>query len=58
MLVPFMLGLCAPGDVATVAPDSGHVTVMNYLARAMVGRGFALDAIGPLVVSIPQPGPR
>ena len=52
MLVPFMLGLCAPGDVATVAPDSGHVTVMNYLARSNVVTAVAVAAVHTLAMML------
>ena len=52
MLVPFMLGLCAPGDVATVAPDSGHVTVMNYLARSNVATAVTVAAVHTLAMML------
>ena len=52
MLVPFMLGLCAPGDVATSAPDSGHATVMNYLARSSVATAVAVAAVHTLAMML------
>ena len=50
MLVPFMLGLCAPGDAAMAAPDSGHVTVMNYIARSNVATAVAVAAVHTLAM--------
>lgn len=52
MLVPFMLALCAPGDVAMAAPDSGHVTVMNYLARSNVVTAVAVAAVHTLAMML------
>jgi hypothetical protein len=52
MLVPFMLGLCAPGDAAMAAPDSGHVTVMNYLARSNVATAVAVAAVHTLAMML------
>jgi hypothetical protein len=52
MLVPFMLGLCAPGDAAMAAPDSGHATVMNYLARSNVATAIAVAAVHTLAMML------
>ena len=52
MLVPFMLGLCAPGDAAMAAPDSGHATVMNYLARSNVATAVAVAAVHTLAMML------
>ena len=52
MLVPFMLGLCTPGDVAMAAPDSGHATVMNYLARSNVATAVAVAAVHTLAMML------
>ena len=52
MLVPFMLGLCAPENVAIAAPDSGHVTVMNYLARSNVATAVAVAAVHTLAMML------
>ena len=53
MLVPFMLGLCAPpGDGVTTAPDAAHVTVMNYLARSNVATAFTVAAVHTLAMML------
>jgi hypothetical protein len=52
MLVPFMLGLCAPGDAAMTAPDSGHATVMNYLAQTNVATAVAVAAVHTLAMML------
>ena len=52
MLVPFMLGLCAPGDAAMAASDSGHATVMNYLARSNVATAVAVAAVHTLAMML------
>ena len=52
MLVPFMLGLCTPGDAAMAAPDSGHVTVMNYIARSNVATAVAVAAVHTLAMML------
>ena len=52
MLVPFMLGLCTPGDAAMGAPDSGHATVMNYLARSNVATAVAVAAVHTLAMML------
>ena len=52
MLVPFMLGLCTPGDVAMAAPDSGHATVMNYLAQSNVATAVAVAAVHTLAMML------
>ena len=50
MLVPFMLGLCATGDVAMAASDIGHVTVMNYLSQSNVAMAVAVAAVHTLAM--------
>ena len=45
-------GLCAPGDVATAAPDVGHVTVMNYLARSNVATAVTVAAVHTLAMML------
>ena len=52
MLVPFMLGLCAPSDAAMAAPDSGHATVMNYIARSNVATAVAVAAVHTLAMML------
>ena len=52
MLVPFMLGLCAPGDAAIAASDRGHATVMNYLARSNVATAVAVAAVHTLAMML------
>jgi hypothetical protein len=52
MLVPFMLGLCVPGDAAMAAPDSGHATVMNYLARSNVVTAVAVAVVHTLAMML------
>ena len=52
MLVPFMLSLCARGDVVTAAPDVGHVTVMNYLARSNVATAITVAAVHTLAMML------
>ena len=52
MLVPFMLGLCTPGDVAMAAPDSGHAVVMNYLAQSNVATAVAVAAVHTLAMML------
>jgi hypothetical protein len=52
MLVPFMLGLCAPGDAAMAGPDSGHVSVMNYLAQSNVATAVAVAAVHTLAMML------
>ena len=52
MLVPFMLGLCAPGDASMAASDSGHATVMNYLARSNVATAVAVAAVHTLAMML------
>ena len=52
MLVPFMLGLCAPSDSAMAAPDSGHATVMNYIARSNVATAVAVAAVHTLAMML------
>jgi hypothetical protein len=52
MLVPFMLGLCAPGDGIMAVPESGHVTVMNYLARSNVVTAVAVAAVHTLAMML------
>jgi hypothetical protein len=52
MLVPFMLGLCASGDAAMAAADSGHLTVMNYLAQSNVATAVAVAAVHTLAMMV------
>ena len=52
MLVPFMLGLCAPGDAAIAASDRGHATVMNYLTRSNVATAVAVAAVHTLAMML------
>ena len=52
MLVPFMLGLCAPGDVGKAESDIGHVTVMNYLAQSNVATAVAVAAVHTLAMML------
>ena len=52
MLVPFMLGLCTPGEAAMAAPDSGHATVMNYIARSNVATAVAVAAVHTLAMML------
>ena len=52
MLVPFMLGLCTPGDGAMAAPDSGHAVVMNYLAQSNVATAVAVAAVHTLAMML------
>ena len=52
MLVPFMLGLCAPGDAAMTTPDSGHATVMNYLAQSNLAIAVAVAGVHTLAMML------
>ena len=52
IVLPFMLGLCTPGDAAMAAPDSGHATVMNYLARSNVATAVAVAAVHTLAMML------
>ena len=52
MLVPFMLGLCAPGDGVAAAPNEGHVSVMNYLARSNVATAVTVAAVHTLAMML------
>ena len=52
MLVPFMLGLCTPGDAAMAAPDSGHATVMNFIARSNVATAVAVAVVHTLAMML------
>jgi hypothetical protein len=52
MLVPFMLGLCVPGDTAMVSADNGHVTVMNYIAQSNVATAVAVAAVHTLAMMV------
>ena len=52
MLVPFMLGLCAPGDGVTATPDVAHVTMMNYLARSNVAIALTVAAVHTLAMML------
>ena len=50
--MPFMLGLCTPGDAAMAASDSGHACVMNFIARSNVATAVAVAAVRTLAMML------
>ncbi len=58
MLVPFMLGLCTTAPVAVdpaaaaTSGDTGHATLMNFLAQSNVATAAAVAAVHTLVMML------